>query len=130
MNIVNAYREVGTYRGAAEMCGVTHKTVKRVVERGEAAQRRTARRRNYESVRTLVATKIDQTKGKISAKRLLPAARAAGYEGSDRNFRRLVAQERGKYRQAQARERSRRPAVRKNSDSNDDFSAPVKSPCR
>lgn len=42
------------------------------------------------------------TKGKISAKRLLPAARAAGYEGSDRNFRRLVAQERGKYRQAQA----------------------------
>jgi transposase len=111
LDIVNAYREVGTYRGAAEMCGVTHKTVKRVVERGEAAQRRTARRRNYESVRTLVATKIEETKGKISAKRLLPAARAAGYEGSDRNFRRLVATERGKYRQTQARERSRRPAV-------------------
>ena len=28
--------EVGTYRGAAEMCGTTHKTVKRVVETSEA----------------------------------------------------------------------------------------------
>ena len=111
MDIVTAYREVGTYRGAAEMCGVSHKTVKRIVDRGEVLERRVARRRNYESVRSLVATTIEQTKGKISAKRLLPAARAAGYEGSDRNFRRLVATERGKYRQAQARDRSRRPAV-------------------
>jgi transposase len=93
------------------MCGVTHKTVKRVVERGEATEQRTARRRNYESVRALVATTMEDTKGKISAKRLLPKARAAGYEGSDRNFRRLAAQERAKYRQAQARQRSRRPAV-------------------
>jgi transposase len=111
LDIVTAYREVGTYRGAAEICGVTHKTVRRVVDRAEAAEQRTARRRNYESVRTLVAVKITETKGKISAKRLLPAARAAGYEGSDRNFRRLVATERSKYRQAAARERSRRPAV-------------------
>lgn len=111
LDIVTAYREVGTYRGAAEMCGVTHKTVKRVVERDAAALERVARRRNYESVRSLVASKIEETRGRISAKRLLPAAKAAGYEGSDRNFRRLVAQERSKYRQAQARERSRRPAV-------------------
>jgi transposase len=111
LDIVTAYREVGTYRGAAEICGVSHKTVKRVVEREQIVEQRVARRRNYESVRALVATKIEDSKGKLSAKRLLPAARAAGYEGSDRNFRRLVAQERGKYRQAQARERSRRPAV-------------------
>ena len=31
MDIVTAYRKVGTYRGAAEMCGTTHKTVRRVV---------------------------------------------------------------------------------------------------
>ena len=111
MDIVTAYREVGTYRGAAEMCGVTHKTVKRIVDREQILEQRVARRRNYESVRSLVATKIEESKGKISAKRLLPAARAAGYEASDRNFRRLVATERGKYRQAQARERARRPAV-------------------
>jgi hypothetical protein len=36
MNIVSTYREVGTYRGAAELCGTTHKTVKPVVERAEA----------------------------------------------------------------------------------------------
>ena len=36
MNIISTYREVGTYRGAAELCGTTHKTVKRVVERAEA----------------------------------------------------------------------------------------------
>jgi transposase len=111
LDIVTAYREVGTYRGAAEICGVDHKTVKRIVERDEIVEQRVARRRNFESVRALVAAKIEETKGRISAKRLLPAARAAGYEGSDRNFRRLVAQERSKYRQAQARERSRRPAV-------------------
>lgn len=111
LDIVTAYREVGSYRGAGEICGVTHKTVKRVVERTEAAEQRTARRRNYESVRSLVAAKIADTKGRISAKRVMPAARAAGYEGSDRNFRRLVAQERSRYWQAQARERSRRPAV-------------------
>ena len=32
-------------------------------------------------------------RGRITAKRLLPAARAAGYKGSSRNFRRAAAQE-------------------------------------
>ena len=36
MNIISTYREVGSYRGAAELCGTTHKTVKRAVERAEA----------------------------------------------------------------------------------------------
>jgi hypothetical protein len=35
MNIISAYRQVGSYRGAAELCGTTHKSVKRVVERAE-----------------------------------------------------------------------------------------------
>ncbi len=82
LDVITAYRKVGTYRGAAEMCGVTHKTVKRVVDRAEAAAQRTARRRNYESVRTLVAQEIDETKGKISAEWLLPRARAGGDAGS------------------------------------------------
>ncbi len=108
---MTAYRQVGTYRGAAEMCDVTHKTVKRIIDKGQAAAERVERRRNYESVRALVAGEIEETKGKISAKRLLPKAGAGGYAGSDRNFRRLVAQERSKYRQRQAIARSRRPAV-------------------
>ena len=36
MDIISAYREVGTYRGAAAICGTTPKTVKRVIARHEA----------------------------------------------------------------------------------------------
>jgi len=111
LNVITAYREVGTYRGAAEICSVTHKTVKRIIEADTAAQDRVARRRNYESVRALVVAKVEGTRGKISAKRLLPEAVASGYAGSARNFRRLVAQEKTRYRQRQAIAGSRRPAV-------------------
>lgn len=111
LDVITVYREVGTYRGAAEICGVTHKTVKRVITREQAQQERVQRRKNYESVRGLVARELNDTKGRLSAKRLLPKAKAAGYEGSDRNFRRLVAQERGAYRQGLARQGGRRPAV-------------------
>ena len=36
MDVLAAYREVGSFRGAAEICGTTHKTVKRIVDRHEA----------------------------------------------------------------------------------------------
>jgi hypothetical protein len=45
-------------------------------------------------VRGLVAERVRTSHGKISAKRLLPAARAGGYAGSARNFRRLIASRR------------------------------------
>ena len=32
MEIANPYELVGSYRGAAELCGMTHETVKRVIE--------------------------------------------------------------------------------------------------
>ncbi len=38
MDINAAYREVGTYRGAAEICGTTHKTVKRIVVADEQTE--------------------------------------------------------------------------------------------
>ena len=112
MDIISAYREVGTYRGAAAMCATTPKTVRRVIERHEAGgerPERTARERNYASVAGLVADKIADTQGRISAKRLLPAARAQGYEGSARNFRRLVAVAKADWRRDH--HRGRRPAV-------------------
>ncbi len=111
LDVITAYREVGTYRGAAVICGVTHKTVKRIVTRDEAVRERVERRKNYESVRGLVAQAMKDTRGKLSSKKLFPKAVAAGYEGSDRNFRRLVAQERGKHRQGLAIASARRPAV-------------------
>jgi transposase len=95
MDIISAYREVGTYRGAAVISGTTHKTVKRVIARHEAgggAPERASRGRNYDAVAELVAGRVKATAGRISAKRLLPAAQAAGYAGSARNFRRLVAE--------------------------------------
>ena len=101
LDIITAYENVGTYRGAAQVCGTTHKTVKRVVERhasGEVRPGREPRPANYEDVRTLVAQDVKDTRGRISAKRLLPRARAAGYTGSARNFRRLVAQEKKAWR--------------------------------
>jgi transposase len=111
LDVITAYRRVGSYRGAAQICGVTHKTVKRIIEKDQAQAERVERRRNYESVRGTVAHEMIETHGKISAKRLLPIVRAAGYAGSDRNFRRLVAQERSKYRQGLAIAAGRRPAV-------------------
>lgn len=31
MDVIAAYRQVGSYRDAAAMCGTTHKTVRRIV---------------------------------------------------------------------------------------------------
>ncbi len=112
MDIIAAYREVGSYRGAAEMCGTTPKTVKRVIDRHEAGGRAPAPRprpRNYDEVAELVAGRVARSGGRISAKRLLPAARTAGYAGSARNFRRLVAEQKLLWRREN--HRARRPAV-------------------
>lgn len=112
MDMLSAYREVGSYRGAAVMCGTTAKTVRRAVARHEAggqAPARPARVRNYASVSELVGERVAATKGRISAKRLLAAARTAGYEGSARNFRRLVADAKAEWRRGH--HRGRRPAV-------------------
>ena len=117
MDVIAAYRDVGTYRGAAEICGTTHKTVKRIItahelaSQGGSPQVRAPRARNYDGVADLVAESVKKTAGKISAKRLLPAARAGGYAGSDRNFRRLVATAKREWRLGQARAGGRRPAV-------------------
>jgi transposase len=106
-----AYREVGSYRAAAEICGTTPKTVKRSVLAAQEAERVESAvvEHNYDVVRDVVVERVDKTKGKISAKRLLPIARAAGYSGSDRNFRRLVAEVKAQWRAKQ--HRGRRPGV-------------------
>ena len=112
MDIISAYREAGTYRGAAAISGTTPKTVKRVIARHEAGggrPPRSPRARNYDVVADLVAERVARTAGRISAKRLLPAARAAGYGGSPRNFRRLVAVQKQLWRRDN--HRGRRPAV-------------------
>jgi hypothetical protein len=112
MDIISAYREVGSYRGAAVIAGTTPKTVRRVIARHDAGAGpvvRSPRDHNYDSVVDLVAKRVKDTSGRISAKRLLPAAQAAGYDGSARNFRRLVATQKALWRNEH--HRGRRPAV-------------------
>lgn len=83
---IGGLREMGSYRGAAAMCGTTHKTVGRIVQRHIAdgvagSSPRRDRGHNYDDVYALVVEGVDKTVGRISAKRLLPAARTAGYTG-------------------------------------------------
>ena len=83
MDFVNSYLELGSYRGAADLCGVDHKTVKRVVQRrraGAIGEPRTIpeRPRNNDCVADLIFEKMRKTRARITAKRLLPQARAAG----------------------------------------------------
>ena len=112
MDMHAAYREVGSYRAAADICGTTPKTVKRSVEaarRAEAGFDPGLVRHNYDGVADLVAETVARTKGRITAKRLLPVAVAAGYGGSARNFRRLVAEAKSAWRSKN--HRGRRPGV-------------------
>lgn len=115
MDIISAYHQLGSYRAAAEHCGTTHRTVKKIVEKFEAGQAgmplpaRAERAHNYDLVADLVAERVQKSHGRISAKRLLPIAKAAGYEGSARNFRRLVAEAKALWRSNN--HRGRRPAV-------------------
>jgi transposase len=111
MDVIAAYESVGTYRGAAELCGTTHKTVKRIVMAHQVEQpvERKERGHNYDAVAELVAERVKGTQGRISAKRLLPVARAAGFAGSPRNFRRLVAEAKTAWRRDH--HRGRRPGV-------------------
>ncbi len=110
MNIVAAFNEVGTYRGAAAVCGCDPKTMRRTIERLAAGSTppRGERAHNYDVVRDVVAKRIGSTKARISAKRLLPEARAAGFAGSARNFRRLVARAKSEWRRDNHRAAARR----------------------
>src|SRR3954471_11587771 len=85
MDIISAYQQVGSYRGAAELCSTTPKTVKRVVRKfvaGDTAPPRAERAHNYDTVTGLVNERVAKSAGRMSAKRMLPIARAAGYQGS------------------------------------------------
>jgi transposase len=114
MDMNAVFQEVGSYRAAAAICGTTDKTVKRAVAKARAAQAilpevEVAAAHNYDDVTAIVAKRVEATKGRISAKRLLPVVRAAGYEGSARNLRRAVAEAKATWRVGQ--HRGRRPGV-------------------
>lgn len=99
LDILTTYRDLGSYRATAALCGTTHKTVRRVVERrGKPPAERAARPKNSDPVADLVAERVRATDGRISAKRLLPLCQAAGYRGSARSLRRAVAAAKAEHR--------------------------------
>src|SRR5262249_9281257 len=72
------------------------------------SRRARALRRNTDAVTSVIAQRVKDSDGRITAKRLLPVARAAGYQGSARNFRRAVAAAKADWRRTR---RSYRPWV-------------------
>jgi transposase len=116
MDVVDVYARLGSYRAAGEVCGVDPKTVKRKVLAHQAGllddvrAERAPVPKNTDGVRAVVADLVREANGRGTAKRLLPAARAAGYGGSERNFRRLVAGVKRQVRREIGRHQ-RRPAV-------------------
>jgi hypothetical protein len=87
---------LGSYRAAAVVCGVDPKTVSERCSPTRQAywmiNASSGRRwRRTDGVRPVVLDLVREANGRGTAKRLLPAAPAAGYAGSDRNFRHLVA---------------------------------------
>jgi hypothetical protein len=96
MDMLAAYQEVGSYRGAAVMCGTS---IRRsagwwgVITLAAGYPERRDRGSNHDKVRDLITERVRKSQGRISAKWLLPAERvAAGYGGSARSFHRLVAE--------------------------------------
>jgi transposase len=107
VEIVALYEELGSYRAVAAVVGCDHKTVKRYVEvAGELGQLAptATRARVTDAFRGLIRERVEQSRGRITARRLLRVLRAAGYEGSERSLRRAVAEEKRAFGERQARE--------------------------
>ena len=99
LDILSAYNELGSFRAAAALCGTTHKTVRRVIERRNVTPaQRPPRPKSTDQLADLIAERVRASDGRISAKRLMPACRAAGYGGSPRHLRRAVAEAKASWR--------------------------------
>jgi transposase len=106
VEIIALYEELGSYRAVAALVGCDHKTVKRYVElAGELGQLAPPRRRARvtDDFHELIRERVEQTRGRITARRLLRLLRAAGYEGSERSLRRAVAEQKRAFREREAR---------------------------
>jgi transposase len=107
VELIALYEELGSYRAVAALLGCEHKTVKRYVQAaGEAGQFAPALRRSRvtDDFADLIWERVEQTGGRVTARRLMRLVRAAGYDGSERSLRRAVAVAKESWRAKQALE--------------------------
>jgi transposase len=107
VELIALYEELGSYRAVAALLGCDHKTVKRYVQAaGEAGQFAPALRRSRvtDDFADLIGERVEQTAGRVTARRLMRLVRAAGYDGSERSLRRAVAVAKESWRAKQALE--------------------------
>ena len=90
MEIIEAYDLFGSYNGAAQFCGCSANTVKKLVQARNAGQLR--RQAQYErrpkatdKFAAVAEEAIDKSKGKIRAKQIHTRLVALGYTGSMRH---------------------------------------------
>ncbi len=107
VELIALYEELGSYRAVGALLGCDHKTVKRYVQAaGDAGQLApvVVRGRVTDDFAGLIAERVGQSGGRVTARRLMRVLRAAGYEGSERSLRRAVAQAKQRWRAEQALE--------------------------
>jgi len=107
VELIALYEELGSYRAVGALLGCDHKTVKRYVQAaGEAGQLAPALRRARvtDDFADLIGERVQQTGGKVTARRLMRLVGAAGYQGSERSLRRALATAKEAWRQQQALE--------------------------
>jgi hypothetical protein len=102
--IIALYEELGSYRAVGSLLGCDHKRY--VQAAGEAGQLAPAlhRARVTDDFAGLIAGRVEQSGGRVTARRLMRIMRAAGYEGSERSLRRALAEAKAAWRARQALE--------------------------
>jgi transposase len=100
MEILEAYDLVGTYRGAAELAGCDHHTVKHYVQRRDAGLppgAKTERPSVIDPYRAKIEELVDRSNGKIRGDVVFDKLTAMGFDGSYRTTRRALEQAKDAY---------------------------------